>query len=111
MAKFYVRSGKLNKILQADDSAGAALWAVHTIAADLTAIYDDPWMTNEERLALVLEHGFSCLGEELAISERGFAEESVECSYDTFETLMHWHQWMTALSRIAATGEGEHQAR
>ncbi len=99
MAKYYVESGSLQMVVQAEDAHRAALWAVHRVVEDLISLYDDPFLSHDEKLALVLEHGFSRLGEELRINQQGFGH-AAEWRRLSFELLAEWDQLMVAVTRL-----------
>ena len=93
MAKFYVQSGSLELVLQANDSRCAAIWAVHrTLSPSLPFLCEEPG----EYLALD-EAGR--LGETIRVSQRGF-DRATAAAFDTLEIVTEWNQLLVAIDRL-----------
>lgn len=99
MAKFYVESGTLRLVSEADDARGAALWAVHHALEQVLPVCPEDPQTAEEKAARIRERGCDVLAATLAVSERGFGRDDAE-RFDTAELFVEWHQLMVALSRL-----------
>ncbi len=105
MAKFYVSSGTLRVVIQAEDARRAALWAVHRVMQQILPIFDDDEFTAHEKQRLAMHRGFQMLENEICVNQRGFGEEG--CLLDTFDIVAEWSKLMIALTRMEAAIEGE----
>ena len=105
MAKYYVESGTLRMVVQADDARKAALWAVHRALAQVLPVYEDESLTAEARFERVIEHGCMVLGETLELSEIGFGRCDVE-RFETGDVVTEWNQLLIALTRLEAELSG-----
>ena len=85
MAKFYVQSGTLRMVIQADDARKAALWAVHKAMQQILPLYDDDSLTASQKRQSALRCGHDVLGNEISLSELGF-ESAENAKFDMFET-------------------------
>jgi hypothetical protein len=94
MPKYYIESGKLQVVVHAKNSRGAALWAVHRSLASLL-----PFMSESARHDGEAEQNLAALGESISASERGFGRSDAE-EFDTFEIVTEWNQLMVALDRL-----------
>lgn len=93
MAKFYVQSGELEVVLQANDSRCAAIWAVHrTLSQTL------PFLC-EEAGDLVELGGLTRLGDSVTVSQRGFDRSDAEM-FDTLDVMTEWNHLLVALDRL-----------
>ena len=101
MAKFYVQSGNIKTIVAADDTDKAALWVVHRTLQQVVPVYEDSEMSPEEKNSHLVAEGIMVLGNEILVSEIGFDRNDAQ-KLDTFELLVHWHQLMVALDRLAS---------
>ena len=101
MAKYYVQSGTVRTVVDADDAEKAALWIVHRALQQVVPVYEEQELTPEQKEELAVVQGVLVLGNEIRISEIGF-DRSDSQELDTFELLVHWHQLMVALARLAS---------
>jgi hypothetical protein len=93
MAKFYVQSGNLELVLQAQDSRCAAIWAVHrTLSPSL------PFLCEDAGDCLELPDA-QRLGETIRVSERGF-DSPGGAWFDTLDVVTEWNQLLVALDRL-----------
>jgi hypothetical protein len=99
MAKFYVQSGTLRIVIQADDARKAALWAVHKAMQQILPLYDDDSLTASQKRQSALRCGHDVLGDEISLSELGF-ESAENAKFDMFDVVTEWNQLMVALARI-----------
>ena len=99
MAKFYVESGTLRLVSEADDARGAALWAVHHALEQVLPVCPDDPQTAEEKAERIRERGCAVLAATLTVSERGFGRTDAE-PFDTADLFLEWHQLMVALTRL-----------
>lgn len=94
MPKYYVQSGNLRIVVQANNSRGAALWAMHRAMSQVL-----PFLADEPDSAPVGGGERIALGESLDVSERGF--DSLDArQYNTFDLSVEWNQLMIALDRL-----------
>jgi hypothetical protein len=99
MAKFYVESGTLQMVSEADDARGAALWAVHRCMEQVLPVCPDDPLTPEQKDARIRQRGCCVLGETITISEQGFGRDDVQ-SFDTSEMFVEWNQLMMAVAKL-----------
>jgi hypothetical protein len=99
MAKYYVESGTLREVIQADDARKAALWAVHRSMQQILPMYDDPAMSACEKSQTAQLQGLFVLDDEIQLSEVGFDREDAQ-RFATFDVVTEWNQLMIALARI-----------
>ena len=93
MPKFYVQSGSVEMILQAQDSRCAAIWAVHrTLGQSL------PFLCEEAESYAALAD-ITRLSDTIHVSERGF-DRGDAAVYDTLEIVTEWNQLLVALDRL-----------
>lgn len=94
MAKFYVESGNLRLIISANNSRGAALWALHRALSGVLPFVGDQC----EKPTNSVGQRFK-LGETIDVSQRGF-DRADSRRYLTMELLTEWSQLISALSRL-----------
>ena len=99
MAKFYVQSGTLQLVTEADDSRGAALWAVHRCLEQVLPICPDDPEPAEEKSERIEQRGAVVLGDTILVNEQGFDHEPSE-QFLTLELVSEWNQLITALARL-----------
>jgi hypothetical protein len=99
MAKYYVESGTLQMVTDADDARGAALWAVHRCMEQVLPICPDDPLTPQEKRDRVQQRGCDVLGETIRTNEVGFEREDVQC-FDATEIFVEWNQLLSAMSRL-----------
>jgi hypothetical protein len=84
MAKFYVQSGNLQKIIDSPSAERAAIWAVHQAMQQIAPQFSEEPSINTAPESIIV------LGEEICISEVGFRSEPT-FSFDTFGTFRKWY--------------------
>ena len=99
MAKFYVESGTLQMVTEADDARGAALWAVHRCLEQVLPVCPDDPLTPQEKSARVQQRGCDVLGPTIAVSERGLASDDAG-RFETADLFVEWNQLMVAMTRL-----------
>lgn len=99
MAKFYVQSGTLQMVTDADDERGAALWAVHAAMEQVLPICPDDPLTPEEKSDHVAQRGCYVLGPTVGTSEVGFDRKDATV-HDTADLFAEWNQLMVAMMRL-----------
>jgi hypothetical protein len=102
MAKFYVESGTLRMMVQADDAEKAALWAVHKALQQVLPMEEE---SGEDRLSLsdkqrrVVAKGCMILGDSLRLSQVGYGRTDAT-RFATYDLVNEWSKLMLALARF-----------
>ncbi len=99
MAKFYVQSGTMRKVVQAESRRKAALWAVHEALQQILPMEDVGTDSPESKSVAVSSQGVAVLAAKVSVSERGF-EGSDATSLPTLEVVTEWNQMVTTLDRL-----------
>ncbi len=99
MAKFYVQSGTVRTIVQAESSRKAALWAVHQTMQQVLPLSDDADQTAASKAHRADSQGFAVLAAVVTVSERGF-DRADGISMATIEVVAEWNQMVTTLDRL-----------
>ena len=99
MAKYYVQSGTLQLVTEAEDARGAALWAMHCCLEQVLPVCPDDPRTPQMKWERMQERGCAVLGSTILVSERGFANEDA-AEFDTAEVFVEWNQLMMAMTRL-----------
>lgn len=99
MAKFYVQSGTLQMVTEAEDARGAALWALHRGLEQVLPLCADDPQTPWEKSQRIAERGCDVLAATIQVSERGFASAEAQ-PFDTAEIFAEWNQLLTAMRRL-----------
>jgi hypothetical protein len=94
MAKFYVESGSLRLVISANNSRGAALWAVHRVLSGVLPFAGDECEQTTNRDGQRFK-----LGEAVYVNQRGF-DHSEGRRFETVELVTEWSQLISALSRL-----------
>ena len=103
MAKYYVQSGQVKMIMDAQDVQGAALWAVHSRLGSIASIYEGEEYTEAEQLDQVLMAALIELDTTVSVSELGF-DRSDAVVMESFDLAVQWHQLARALMRLGGEG-------
>lgn len=98
MAKYYVESGTLRMVVQADDARGAALWAVHKALQQVLPLYDDESLEPQQKQQQALQHGLLVLDDVVSLSEIGYGRADYRLA--TAELVLEWNKLMIALTRL-----------
>ena len=99
MAKFYVQSGTMRSVVEAESSRKAALWAVHQAMQQIFPIEDHDGQTAETKSERAAESGVAVLSGKVAVSERGF-DRADASSMLTLDVVNEWNQMVTTLDRL-----------
>ena len=98
MAKFYVQSGNLRTVVQAESSRKAAIWAVHEAMQQVLPVDDEFSQSKSDRdrseMSTVI-----MLTKRITISERGF-DRSDAAVMSTLEVMNEWNQMVSTLDRL-----------
>ncbi|WP_145099726.1 hypothetical protein [Anatilimnocola aggregata] len=105
MPKFYVSSGNLNLIVEADHARAAAIWAVHRCLSQVTSFdgEDDNTVAGQlagsESLSYESAEPQRKLGETINVSERGFGSDDKQ-ELTTLPIVAEWSRLLVALDRL-----------
>ncbi len=99
MAKYYVQSGTMRTVVQADSSRKAALWAVHQAMQQVLPMAGEAPVSTELKSENVGEGGVAVLSQRVRISERGFNRED-STSMPTMEVVTEWNELVVTLDRL-----------
>jgi hypothetical protein len=99
MAKYYVESGTIQLVTDADDDRGAALWALHLCMEQVLPICPDDPLTPAEKSQRIRQRGCYVLDGTIRTSEKGFGREDAEV-HDTSELFAEWNQLMMAMTKL-----------
>tara|TARA_R110002073_G_scaffold36582_7_gene106490 strand:+ start:10011 stop:10331 length:321 start_codon:yes stop_codon:yes gene_type:complete len=98
MAKFYVQSGNLRTVVQAESSRKAAIWAVHEAMQQVLPVDDELSHSKSDREGSEMGTVIM-LAKRITISERGF-DRSDAVVMSTLEVMNQWNQMVTTLDRL-----------
>lgn len=99
MAKFYVSSGNLQLVIEADHAGAAAIWAVHRCLSQVTPFGDEESPTKNERLSFQSVAPQRRLGGTIEISERGFGGDDTR-ELATLPVVAEWSRLLVAVDRL-----------
>lgn len=99
MAKYYVESGTIQLVTDADDDRGAALWALHLCLEQVLPICPDDPLTPGEKSQRIRQRGCYVLDGTIRTSEKGFERDDAEV-HDTSELFAEWNQLMMAMTKL-----------
>ena len=99
MAKFYVQSGTMRTVVQAESSRKAALWAVHQAMQQVLPVEDDSAASPESKSEHVSRDGVAVLSQRVSISQRGFDRED-STSLTTMDIVREWNDLVVTLNRL-----------
>jgi hypothetical protein len=99
MAKYYVESGNLQLVTDADDDRGAALWAMHLCLEQVLPICPDDPLTPAEKSQRIEQRGCFVLDRTIRTSEKGFGRADAE-THDCGELFAEWNQLMMAMAKL-----------
>ncbi|MFK8111976.1 MAG: hypothetical protein AB8B91_07225 [Rubripirellula sp.] len=99
MSKYYVQSGTMRTIVQAESSRKAALWAVHQAMQQVLPIEDHSEDSPQAKSDKASEGGVAVLSAKVKVSEQGFDREDAN-TMPTLEVVTEWNQMVTTLDRL-----------
>lgn len=94
MAKFYVESGNLRMVITANNSRGAALWAVHRALSGVL-----PFVAGDSENPTTSDGQRFKLDETIRVDQRGFDRRDAR-KFDALDLITEWSQLIVALSRL-----------
>lgn len=99
MAKYYVESGTMQLVTEAEDNRGAALWAIHRCMEQVLPVCPDDPQQPSEKAHKLHERGCYVLDNQICVSERGFGREDA-ARFETSEVFVEWNQLMMAIAQL-----------
>jgi fibronectin type 3 domain-containing protein len=99
MAKFYVQSGTLRSVVQAESSKRAALWAVHQAMQQVLPMEDADGITPQDKNDAIAENGMAVMSRTVTVSERGF-DRADAAKLPTLEVVNEWNDLVMTLDRL-----------
>lgn len=99
MSRFYVQSGTMRSVVQAESRRKAALWAVHQAMQQVLPMEDDATDSPESKSERVSSQGIAVLSGKVTVSETGF-NGSDASTLPTLEVVTEWNQMVTTLDRL-----------
>ena len=97
MSKYYVQSGTMRSVVEAESSRRAALWAVHQAMQQVLPIEDEQLTTTEREHSG--EKTLAVLSGRLRVSQSGFDRPDATQML-TMEVVNEWNQLITTLDRL-----------
>jgi len=99
MAKYYVQSGTLRSVVQAESSRKAALWAVHQAMQQVLPMEDQSDQSPQAKSEKVSRVGVAVLSGNVTVSQQGFDRQDATTML-TLEVVTEWNQLVTTLDRL-----------
>jgi hypothetical protein len=99
MAKFYVASGNLQLVIEADHARAAAIWAVHRCLSQVLLFTAEEAEENESPRSYQSADSHYTLGDTISVSERGFGGVD-EQQLATLPVVAEWSRLLVALERL-----------
>ena len=108
MGKFYVQSGTMRVVVQAESSRKAAVWAIHQAMQQILPMTDSATSASvgaetgagpENRIFDAPARQVDVLAENVTVSERGFDREDGSI-IPTMDVVTEWNQMVTTLARL-----------
>lgn len=99
MGKYYVHSGTMRKVVQAESARRAALWAVHETMQQVLPIDEPDGEVAAEKSQKVARDGVVVLADRVTVSEQGFHRQDGD-SLKTMEVVSEWNDLMSTLDRL-----------
>ncbi|MCA9139001.1 MAG: hypothetical protein KDB00_19650 [Planctomycetales bacterium] len=99
MAKYFVQSGTLRTIVQADSPRKAALWAVHQAMQQVLPVEDPQAATVLSKTETAAERGICVMDEIVRVSQLGFGAADTK-TLSTMAAVREWNEMFSALDRL-----------
>jgi hypothetical protein len=104
MAKYYVQSGTLRTIVQAESTQKAAVWAVHQVLGQVMNLESAPSCTINADAATAHDmteysQRVAVLGSTVCVSEQGFDRRDAK-SLETLSVVSQWNELVLTLDRL-----------
>ena len=99
MATYYVQSGTMRKVVEAESTRRAAIWAVHNTMQQVLPIDDGADGSPQSKSQKSTQDGVAVLSGTVSVSPLGF--DRVDASaYPTLEVVTEWNQLISTLDRL-----------
>ena len=98
MAKYYVESGEVRLVVQAEDPRMAALWTMHT-AMEQSLTLDAVDFSDDQLEDLKNIDGVAQFSRHILVSEIGLGRSEAG-RFDSLEIMIEWNQLAVALARL-----------
>ena len=99
MAKYYVESGTLRTVVQAESTRKAAIWAIHQAMQQVLPVDDQAGDTPQSKSERMSGRQVAVLSGRVTVSERGFDRRDAT-SLSTLEVVTQWNQMVSTLDRL-----------
>lgn len=99
MSKYYVQSGTMRTVVQAETTRKAALWAVHQAIQQVFPMAGDTTHSRDLRTDTNGQGGVAVLSQRVCISEQGFDRDD-STSLPTMEVVTEWNDMVATLDRL-----------
>jgi len=103
MPKFYVSSGNLNLVVEADHARAAAIWAVHRCLSPVAPFVNDEDDSLDceatDQLSYESAQPQRKLGDTIHVSERGFGNDD-QREFATLPIVAEWSRLLVAIDRL-----------
>lgn len=99
MPKYYVQSGTMRSVVQAESSRKASLWAVHQAMQQVLPMDDEDDDSPATKSQQVANRGVAVLSGTVTVSERGY-DRNDATTMPTLEVVAEWNQMVTMLDRL-----------
>jgi hypothetical protein len=99
MPKYYVQSGTMRTVVQAESSRKAAIWAVHEAMQQVLPMDDEPAESPAAKCERIRSGRVAVLSGKVTISQRGFSSKPAT-TIPTLEVVTEWNQMVTTLDRL-----------
>ncbi len=104
MAKYYVQSGTLRTIVQAESTQKAAVWAVHQVLGQVMNLESAPSGTIDSDVDSFQDttdrsQRVAVLGSTVSVSEQGFDRRDAK-SLETLNVVSQWNDLVSTLDRL-----------
>ncbi|QDT08650.1 hypothetical protein [Planctomycetes bacterium K23_9] len=99
MSKYYVQSGTMRSVVQAESSRRAALWAVHQAMQQVLPMEDADGVTPQSKSDSAVQEGVSVLSRTVQVSEQGFDRSDAK-TMPTLEVVNEWNDLVMTLDRL-----------
>ena len=99
MSKYYVQCGSVELVIARETSECAAIAIIDRILAPHLWIYDDPKLSDRQRLQHLMVEALLHLPTEILVSERGFGRP--DCNRVSVpEAIQSWHAMVVGFTRM-----------
>lgn len=97
MGKYYVQSGTMRSVVEAESSRKAALWAVHQVMQQVLPL--DPADDQTDQPFMETEQPHQVLATRIQVSQRGF-DRGDAIDMPTLQVMSQWHEMVATLDRL-----------